>query len=579
MYLAHYGLEIKPFDISPDPRFLWLGERHREALATLRYGIQENKGYLLLTGDVGTGKTVLINRLIELVDVDVIVATIIDPGLGLIDFYNILADEFKMGREFNQKSEFLIHFKEFLIKAYGDQKNVLMIIDEAQRLGHELLDEVRVLSNIDFNGNKLINIFLVGQSELREMLLEEGNRSFRQRISVNHNIESLNEKETASFIEHRLKVAGATRRYFTADAICEIQTFSNGFPRLINVMCDHALMSGYSSGLTMIDGDIIKECAKELQIPDDAAAGPLKEKFPIDYRPQAKQPKAHKYIEEPEIPAKTSFLNIVGFIVLFILFIGFAIPFLDNSLFEQSPNTAKLVKETAIQKSLPEEGKEQPTGIADFEGDTKEMPVIMPQFKNLKVVNNTEKIEVDQKHPDKDLEEIKTDTIAIDEASSIQLPEKESTEDKQPRIDEEVTLVDQVTNQSTKPQGEQLPFVLLEKKFSIFFRRDSTEIANKDFETLAKIVEFLTRDTNSKVIVEGYTDSYGNNFYNQKLSQLRANMVKSYFVAQGIAISRISAIGLGSEKPIGDNENQGGRSKNRRVEIRFELTTKGDVVN
>jgi outer membrane protein OmpA-like peptidoglycan-associated protein len=338
-------------------------------------------------------------------------------------------------------------------------------------------------------------------------------------------------------------------------------------------------MSGYSAGLTRIDGSIIKECAKELQIPVDAAALPLKGKVPVDYHPPAQQPKANKYIEKPEIPAKASFLNVVGFIVIFILFIGFTISFLSNSLFEQSPNTAKLEKETAIEKSLTEEGKEQPTGIADSERDTKEMPLNMPQFENIKGVNDTEKMEVDQKQPDKDLKEIKTDTIAIDEASSGQLPEKESTEDKQSKIDEEITPAVQATNQSTKPKGEQLPLVLLEKKFSVFFRRDSTEIVSKDFETLAKIAEYLTRDTNSKVIVEGYTDSYGNNFYNQKLSQLRANMVKSYFVGQGIAISRISAIGLGSENPIGDNENRKGRSKNRRVEIRFELAIKGDVVN
>ena len=122
MYLAHYGLKLKPFNISPDPQFLWLGERHREALATLKYGIQENKGFLLLTGDVGTGKTVLINSLIKQIDVKVIVATIPDPGLSLIDFYNILADEFKMGRGFTQKGEFLIHFKKFLIKAYATKK-------------------------------------------------------------------------------------------------------------------------------------------------------------------------------------------------------------------------------------------------------------------------------------------------------------------------------------------------------------------------------------------------------------------------------------------------------------------------
>jgi general secretion pathway protein A len=569
MYLAHYGLKLKPFNISPDPRFLWLGERHAEGLATLRYGIQENKGFLLLTGEVGTGKTVLVNRLFKLIDVKVIVATIPDPSLSLIDFYNILADEFKMDREFKQKGEFLIYFKKFLIEAYGDQKTVLLIIDEAQRLEHELLEEIRVLSNIDFKGSKLINIFLVGQSELREMLLEERNRPFRQRISVNYHIEPLNEQETASFIEHRLKIAGATRRFFTADAMREVHTFSQGFPRLINVMCDHALMSGYSAGLTMIDRGIIKESAKELQISVDAAASPLNEKAPVAYRPRAQQSETIKSIQEPEIPTKVSFLKIAGFIAIFIIFIGLAILFILPSQFEQFPNLARRDNETATTESLAEKGKEQPTGIADSEGDTKDMPVNTTHSEKIQEANNIEKFDVDQKQPDNDLKEIKTDTISQDEASKDQLAEKDFSEEKKSEIDVAETPVVQEVNQSTKPEKEQVPLILSEKKFLIYFRQDSTEIAGQDFETLAKITEYLSRNSDSEIIVEGYTDLYGNYFYNLKLSQLRANMVKSYFVGQGIANSRINAIGLGPENPIADNETREGRRKNRRVEIRL----------
>jgi general secretion pathway protein A len=577
MYLEHYGLKLKPFSISPDPQFLWLGERHREALATLRYGIIDNKGFLLLTGDVGTGKTVLINRLIKLIDVKVTVATIPDPGLGLIDFYNILADEFKMNRIFNQKGEFLINFKTFLTEAYGAQKTVLLIIDEAQRLAHELLDEIRVLSNIDFNGSKLINIFLVGQSELRAMLMEERNRPFRQRITVNFNIEPLNERETASFIEHRLKIAGATRRYFTADAMSEVHTFSKGFPRLINVMCDHALMSGYSAGLTMLNGGIIKECAKDLQISVNADAQTLNKKMQAEYPTPARQPKADEYTGELKILGESPFLKTAGFIVIILILIGVIISFFNNSPFDKSLNLVKSDNRIAIVQSSTGKEKAPPTTIAISEDDTMEMPANMAQSENIKAVNSIEKTEIDKKQPDKDLMEIKTDAIAVDEATRDQLPENTFTEDKKSIVDEKVTPVVQATNQSPKPQGKHLHMELIDKKFLVSFERDSTEIASKDFETLAKIAEYLFRDSNPKVIVEGYTDSYGNNFYNQKLSQLRANMVKSYFVGQGIAISRISAIGLGSENPIADNENREGRSKNRRVEIKFRLSTEGDV--
>lgn len=418
---------------------------------------------------------------------------------------------------------------------------------------------------------------MVGQSELREMLLEERNRPFRQRIAVNYNIEPLNEKETVAFIEHRLKVAGATRKYFTADAMREIHAFSNGFPRLINVMCDHALMSGYSAGLTMLNGGIIKECAKDLQISVNADAQTLNKKMQAEYPTPARQPKADEYTGELKILGESPFLKTAGFIVIILILIGVIISFFNNSPFDKSLNLVKSDNRIAIVQSSTGKEKAPPTTIAISEDDTMEMPANMAQSENIKAVNSIEKTEIDKKQPDKDLMEIKTDAIAVDEATRDQLPENTFTEDKKSIVDEKVTPVVQATNQSPKPQGKHLHMELIDKKFLVSFERDSTEIASKDFETLAKIAEYLFRDSNPKVIVEGYTDSYGNNFYNQKLSQLRANMVKSYFVGQGIAISRISAIGLGSENPIADNENREGRSKNRRVEIKFRLSTEGDV--
>ncbi|MEJ2220876.1 MAG: AAA family ATPase [Desulfobacterales bacterium] len=155
MYQSFYNLKVKPFQITTDPKFLWLGEKHKEALATLKYGILENKGFLLLTGDVGTGKTVLIHGLMKIIDVSAIVATIPDPGLSSIDFFNFLSEEFKMNRRFDSKGAFLIHLKHFLHKASATDKKVLLIVDEAQRLNHELLEQIRLLSNIELDNRKL----------------------------------------------------------------------------------------------------------------------------------------------------------------------------------------------------------------------------------------------------------------------------------------------------------------------------------------------------------------------------------------------------------------------------------------
>jgi general secretion pathway protein A len=285
MYLDHYGLAHKPFSISPDPRFLWLGEKHVEALATLKYGIMENKGFLLLTGEIGTGKTVLIKSLVQQLDAEVTFAVVTDPKFQLIDFYNILAYEFGMERRFESKADFLIYFKNFLLEQHAQNKKVLLIIDEAQRLYHDLIDEIRVLSNIEFDHIKLINIFFVGQSEFNRMLSEERNRPLKQRITYSYHLEPLTEQETADFIAHRLKVGGAVRDIFSAEAVREIYYFSQGVPRLINIICDHCLVTGYSTDSTFIDLAIVKECAEELQISEDIGTLPSPKPTVIEHDP------------------------------------------------------------------------------------------------------------------------------------------------------------------------------------------------------------------------------------------------------------------------------------------------------
>ena len=267
MYLSHYNLKDKPFQITTDPKFLWLGEKHQEALSTLKYGILENKGFLLLTGEVGTGKTVLINRLAGMVDVEAIIATIPDPDLESIDFFNFLSDGFNMKKKFERKGDFLLELRDFLYRSHDNNQTVVLIVDEAQRLSHHLLEEIRLLSNIELHNKKLINIFFVGQNEFHGTLVEERNKAVAQRITVRYNIEPLTETETGEYIRHRLKIAGTRKKIFKSSALSEIYSFSGGVPRLINVMCDHSLLTGYAIGKKAIDARIIKECAEELKIP------------------------------------------------------------------------------------------------------------------------------------------------------------------------------------------------------------------------------------------------------------------------------------------------------------------------
>ena len=278
MYRSFYNLSLKPFQISSDPKFLWAGEKHKEALAVLKYGILDNKGFLLLTGDAGTGKTTMVNTLLYYLRDDVTVATVYDPSLELLDFYNLIADAFSINQQFNNKSSFLIYFKKFLLKNYNEGRNNLLIIDEAQKIKPELLDEIRMLSNIEIKGMKLLNIFFVGQSEFNNILLQPENYALRQRITVNYHIDALDEKETGEYIARRVNIAGASHNMFMKSAAKEVYQFSKGYPRLINIICDRALLSGFAENRSRIDARIIAECADELNIdkyvPPSSTAAP-----------------------------------------------------------------------------------------------------------------------------------------------------------------------------------------------------------------------------------------------------------------------------------------------------------------
>ena len=327
-----------PFETSPDPKFIWLSEKHKEALASLKYGIQENKGFLLLTGDIGTGKTTLINCLLNENDTDAVFASIPDPDLSNADFFLLLSKEFKLNMDFNTKGEFLIQFENFLLNTYSEDKKALLIIDEAQRLNQQLLDQIRLLSNIEKPYAKLINIFFVGQNEVNELIMDEQNKALRQRIVVHSTIEPLTEPETREYIKHRLKIAGSKEEIFSSKAIYVIFSFSKGYPRLINAICDRALLTGYVTDIKKIDGKIIKKCAGELTIPgekDDTHKADLEgpvvnvnEKILLSVDPGADQEKIKLKVNEQKFPAQKqpkSTLRTIIFILAFLIATGISL--------------------------------------------------------------------------------------------------------------------------------------------------------------------------------------------------------------------------------------------------------------
>ena len=286
MYLRHYQLQRKPFQITTDPAFMWLGEKHAEALATLKYGIQENKGFLLLTGDVGTGKTALIKLLLQQIDVSVLVATVPDPGMEAIDFFNFLADEFGMKRRFVSKGEFLIEFKRLLLAAHAAKRQVLLIVDEAQRLNAELLREAIDLARLELAGRRMLKVFFLGQLEFDRLLAREENRDLLAAVSAYYRLEPFTAEETRTYIGHRLAVAGRSAPLFTDEALAEIHRLTRGVPRLINILCGHALLYGFGADRATIGLDTVRECTRDLTVALELEEG-AEEAAPPDPSPVA----------------------------------------------------------------------------------------------------------------------------------------------------------------------------------------------------------------------------------------------------------------------------------------------------
>jgi len=268
MYESFYGLKESPFNMTPDPQFLYLGENHREALAQLVYGVKEKKGFIVLTGEVGTGKTTLIHYLLDKLDgIDhTKTAFLFNPKLSVHDFFEYILKDLGVDGHGSTKADYLHIFHQNLLQAYENGERVILFIDEAQGLNAELLEEVRLLSNLETSKSKLLQIVLVGQPELNKTLLQPEFRQLKQRINLWYHLRPLSEKETKEYVGKRLKIAGAVEPIFTKKAIKEVYRRSGGIPRLINILCDNSLLSGYALERKNIDQKIVKEAARDLQL-------------------------------------------------------------------------------------------------------------------------------------------------------------------------------------------------------------------------------------------------------------------------------------------------------------------------
>ncbi len=276
MYCSFYEIQEKPFSITPDPKFLYLGTTHKEAFAHLLYGIRERGGFIVITGEIGTGKTTLCRALLTHLDQHTIVAFIFNPTLSSLELLKSINEDFGLSSQGNTKKELIDELNRFLLEKRKEGKNTVLIIDEVQNLDMEVLEQIRLLSNLETDTEKLLQIILVGQPEFRQILAQPSLLQLDQRVTVRYHLHTLSEKETAAYIQHRLLVVDAEDKiHFSKDTYKKIHRYTKGVPRLINVLCDRALLAGYSLRNRNINCAMVDKAYKEVS--DSSAT----KKFPV----------------------------------------------------------------------------------------------------------------------------------------------------------------------------------------------------------------------------------------------------------------------------------------------------------
>jgi type II secretory pathway predicted ATPase ExeA len=269
LYQAHFGLTHAPFNVTPDPSFLYLSTSHREALAQLSYGIKARKGFVVLTGEVGTGKTTLIHSLLNDLSEGTNTAFVFSTVVSPIDLLRYVCEEFKLVELRQARTElhdYLVLLNEFLLEKYRSGENCVLIIDEAQNLSAEILESIRVLSNFETSTDKLLQILLVGQPELAARLNTPELRQLKQRVTLRHHLRALSPIECQEYIANRLQRSGGRSSIFAAAAMDAICQYSTGIPRLVNILCDNALLTAYAVGKHEVDVAIVREVAEDLNL-------------------------------------------------------------------------------------------------------------------------------------------------------------------------------------------------------------------------------------------------------------------------------------------------------------------------
>jgi general secretion pathway protein A len=274
MYKEFFGLRANPFNVNPDPRYLFLTRHTEEALACLTYGIQTRKGFVLLTGEVGTGKTTLINKLLEWLRLQqVATAFVFNSRMDVPQFLDYMMTDFGIPCDSNAKSQVLLRLYNWLLDRYRAGETAVLIVDEAQNLSDEVLEEIRMLTNLETFTEKLLQIILVGQPELEQRLKRPELRQLRQRMTLRAKTHPLTLEETKAYIMQRLRIAGCNgQQIFEPEALVAIHRYSNGIPRVVNLICEHCLVSAFVDQHKIVGSQVVESVARDFDLADNTSS-------------------------------------------------------------------------------------------------------------------------------------------------------------------------------------------------------------------------------------------------------------------------------------------------------------------
>ena len=547
MYSDFFGFSVKPFELTPDPRFLYLNEGLRETLATLVYGIRERRGFIIIIGEPGTGKTTLLNAAADQIDEKIKVAFILNPSLAFEDMLHMALVGFNLAEaeEDLTKRKAIQRLNDFALKQNEKKGNVALIIDEAQHLNRNSLENLRLLSNLQTRKHELIQIVLAGQPELDDTLQKPGLRQLVQRIGLRRRTTPLSEKEAYEYIQHRLKIAKYDGpQLFGNRAKKLIWSYSQGIPRIINILCDNSLLAGYALERKRIDSAIVEEAIQDLSGKSFSEASENSVDTEQDnhiFRMENDEDNISKSVvthaDQPDANAgETRSRYIIS----------------ENMWKLFSSNTKRFNK---LQKANIEAGS-----IEHFNGES--VVTTKKQFRRrasifialivmlLGIVgirffklDNRDPVTVSQNDPALKLAGKKADT-----KNAPSLPYRNLS--------------------PAKVDTEKLPVQSFpDDHLVVYFKHNSFEISDKSLGILNRLAKHLLNKQDAKISVTGYTDSTGPKSHNDAIAKQRAQTVKKYLINKGVNQSKITAVGLGARDFIASNETLDGRKLNRRAEI------------